>query len=171
MSDPGVAAVRKPGLQPVCFVLMPYGTKDAPLLGKVHFDDVYAQVIAPAIADAGMQCIRADEELVGGIIHKPMYERLLLCEYAVADLSMANANVYYELGSGTPRGPGAPCSCSRKAFALPFDVRPLRAVPYQLVGGRPDTRPRRRRPGRARRPATHSHTPATDSPVFQLLPA
>ena len=34
----------------------------------------------------------------GGIIHKPMFERLLLCEYAVADLSMANPNVYYELG-------------------------------------------------------------------------
>ena len=99
MSDPARGSgPAKPGLQPVCFVLMPFGTKEAPVLGKVHFDAVYAKIIAPAIAEAGLQCIRADEELVGGVIHKPMYERLLLCDYAVADLSMANANVYYELG-------------------------------------------------------------------------
>jgi len=34
----------------------------------------------------------------GAIIHKPMFERLVLCEYAVADLTIANANVFYELG-------------------------------------------------------------------------
>ena len=27
-----------------------------------------------------------------------MFERLILCEYAVADLTTANANVFYELG-------------------------------------------------------------------------
>ena len=27
-----------------------------------------------------------------------MFERLVLCEYAVADLTTANANVFYELG-------------------------------------------------------------------------
>ena len=42
--------------------------------------------------------MRADEEMAGGIIHKPMFERLILCEYAVADLTAANAKVCYELG-------------------------------------------------------------------------
>jgi hypothetical protein len=45
-----------------------------------------------------MQPIRADEEMAGGIIHKPMFERLMLCDYAVADLTTANPNVFYELG-------------------------------------------------------------------------
>ena len=36
--------------------------------------------------------------MTGGIIHKPMFERLILCDYAVADLTTANANVFYELG-------------------------------------------------------------------------
>ena len=27
-----------------------------------------------------------------------MFERLVLCEYAIADLTTANANVFYELG-------------------------------------------------------------------------
>ena len=31
-----------------------------------------------------MQSLRADEEQVGGIIHKPMFERLILCEFAIA---------------------------------------------------------------------------------------
>ena len=47
---------------------------------------------------AGLEPIRADEELLGGIVHKPMFERLILCDYAVADLTTANANVFYELG-------------------------------------------------------------------------
>ena len=47
---------------------------------------------------AGMEPLRADEEMAGGIIHQPMYERLILCEYAVADLTTVNANVFYELG-------------------------------------------------------------------------
>jgi len=42
--------------------------------------------------------IRADEERGGGIIHKPMYERLLLAEIVIADLTFASANVFSELG-------------------------------------------------------------------------
>ena len=48
--------------------------------------------------DAGLEPLRADEEQAGGISHKPMFERLVLCDYAVADLTAANANVFYELG-------------------------------------------------------------------------
>jgi hypothetical protein len=165
-SDTGLA---KSGLQPVCFVLMPYGTKTAPVLGKVHFDDVYYQIIAPAIADAGLQCIRADEELVGGTIHKPMYERLLLCDYAVADLSMANANVYYELGIRHATRPWSTVLLLGDSFSLPFDVAPLRALPYHLTGGRPHpdhvADDRAALAGRLR----HARTHATDSPLFETL--
>jgi len=70
------------GLRPLCFVLMPFGTKDDPAGGQVHFDAVHEEIIRPAVEDAGMQCVRADEERVGGIIHRPMFERLLLCDFA-----------------------------------------------------------------------------------------
>ena len=33
-----------------------------------------------------------------GFIHKPMFERLMLCPFAIADLTTANPNVFYELG-------------------------------------------------------------------------
>jgi hypothetical protein len=37
----------------------------------------------------GVLPIRADEEKLGGIIHQAMYERLLLCDFAVAELTLA----------------------------------------------------------------------------------
>src|SRR5690242_7654357 len=84
--------------RPLCFVLMPFGKKPTVAGATVDFDAVYHDLIAPAVDAAGLQTIRADEEMSGGIIHKPMFERLILCEYAVADLTTANANVFYELG-------------------------------------------------------------------------
>jgi hypothetical protein len=83
--------------RPLCFIAMPFGRKEAG--GRsVEFDAVWKDLIAPAIEAADMQPLRADEEQSGGIIHKPMFERLILCEFAVADLTLANANVFYEIG-------------------------------------------------------------------------
>ena len=105
-------------------------------------------MIRPAVEDAGMQCVRADEERVGGIIHKPMFERLLLCDYAVADLSMANANVYYELGIRHATRPWSTVLLFREGFRLPFDTGPARQ-PYRLgLGGQPARGPRRGSDGR-----------------------
>ena len=84
--------------QPLCFVAMPFGSKPNPSGGTIDFDAVYADLIRPAIEAAHMDPLRADEEAAGGIIHKPMYERLLLAEIVIADLTFANANVFYELG-------------------------------------------------------------------------
>src|SRR3990172_13163716 len=88
------------GSRPLCFVLMPFGKKPNAAGSVVDFDEVYKDIIAPAVLSAGLEPLRADEEQAGGIIHKPMYERLILCEYAVADLTTANANVFCELGLG-----------------------------------------------------------------------
>jgi hypothetical protein len=77
---------------------MPFGEKKDSTGKVIDFDAVYEQLIAPGIKDAELEPIRADEEMTGGIIHKPMFERLILCEYAVADLTTAKANVCYELG-------------------------------------------------------------------------
>src|SRR5512134_686038 len=119
--------------QPLCFVAMPFGKK--PTMGgtQIDFDEVYGELIRPAIEEAGLEPLRADEEMTGGIIHRPMFERLILCEYAVADLTTANANVFYELGI---RHAVRPCSTvlvfAKGAGQLPFDVAPLRGLPYEV---------------------------------------
>src|SRR5258708_17335587 len=83
---------------PLGFVLRPFGKKPGAAGAVIDFDAVYGELIKPAVEGAGLVPLRADEEQAGGIIHKPMFERLILCEYAVADLTTANANVFYELG-------------------------------------------------------------------------
>src|SRR3712207_3128287 len=110
--------------RPLCFVLMPFGQKPDVAGSLVDFDAVYRDLIAPAIEQAGMQPLRADEEMTGGIIHKPMFERLILCEYAVADLTTANANVFYELGIRHAARPYSTVLVYAEGLRLPFDVAP-----------------------------------------------
>ena len=68
---------------------------------------------------------------VNGIIHKPMYERLILCDYAVADLTTANANVFYELGIRHAVKPYTTITVFSSNSQLPFDVNFLRSMPYE----------------------------------------
>lgn len=119
-------------IKPLCFVLMPFGKKPDAAGVLIDFDAVYQDLIVPAINGADLQPIRADEELTGGIIHKPMFERLMLCEYAVADLTTANANVFYELGVRHAVRPWSTVLIFAEGSRLPFDVGYLRAVPYRL---------------------------------------
>lgn len=154
---------------PLCFVLMPFGNKTDAAGKIIQFDVVYNEVIKPAIVNAGMQPIRADEELTRGIIHKPMYERLILCDFAVADLTTANANVFYELGIRHAARPGATVLLFASGGRLPFDAAPLRSVPYDLseTGVPADA-------AKARADLTKQleHVRAArdnDSPIFELI--
>ena len=96
---------------PLCFVVMPFGRKSSPEGLVIDFDQVYQQLIAPAIEAAELEPLRADEDEVGGFIHKPMFERLILCEFAVADLTLANPTCSMNWAFGMPCVPGARC-CS-----------------------------------------------------------
>src|SRR2546427_5027337 len=119
--------------RPLCFVLMPFGQKPTSAGAIVDFDAVFEDLIAPGVAAAGMEPIRADQELSGGIIHKPMFERLILCEFAVADLTTANANVFYELGVRHGVRPASTILLfAEGAGQPPFAVALLRALPYAL---------------------------------------
>ena len=100
---------------PLCFVLMPFGRKTDAAGRVINFDSVYQKIIAPAVERAGLEPIRADEEKIGGTIHKPMFERLMLCHYAVADITGANPNVFYELGIRHALRPATTVICSWKA--------------------------------------------------------
>jgi len=156
-----------PPLRPLCFVLMPFGKKPDAAGEFIDFDAVYQELIKPAIDAAGLEPIRADEEMTGGIIHKPMFERLVLCEYAVADLTTANANVFYELGVRHAVRPWSTVLMFAEGGRLPFDVAPLRALPYQLQGGKPTNVDASR--AMLRKQLDSARTRANDSPVFQLL--
>jgi len=155
--------------RPLCFVLMPFGRKPAVGGALIDFDAVYREVISPAIEEAGFEPLRADEEMTGGIIHKPMFERLILCEFAVADLTTANANVFYELGVRHSVRPWSTILLfAAGGTQLPFDVAPLRAIPYHLSAeGKPADAGAVRAAIRAR--LVEARNASTDSPIFQLV--
>src|SRR5262245_25267413 len=154
--------------QPLCFVLMPFGEKPDATGLKINFDAVYRDLIAPAIRAAKLDPVRADEEIVGGIIHKPMFERLILCEYAVADLTTANANVFYELGVRHAVRPGTTVLIFASGSRLPFDVAPLRALPYDLNSeGLPKDLEKAKAALAARLKEARNAVP--DSPIYQLV--
>jgi hypothetical protein len=161
--------------KPLCFVLMPFGKKTDATGSTVDFDQVYQQVIKPAIENAGLECLRADEEMTGGIIHKPMFERLILCEYAVADLTTANANVFYELGLRHAVRPWSTVLIFAAGERLPFDVGLLRALPYKLsIDGLPENPSEamealESRLKQARKDAAEHPKGVADSPLYQLV--
>jgi tetratricopeptide (TPR) repeat protein len=118
---------------PLCFVLMPFGTKPDPSGGlSIDFDSIYERAIRPAIEGVGMEPVRADDECVGGIVRKPMLEQLLLCDFAVADLTTGDRNVFYELGVRHAARPSTTLAIFAANQRWPFDVSYLRAIPYEL---------------------------------------
>jgi tetratricopeptide (TPR) repeat protein len=155
--------------KPLCFVLMPFGTKPNIAGGTINFDLVYKKLIAPAIEQAGLEPLRADEEMTGGIIHKPMFERLIMCEYAVADLTTANANVFYELGVRHAVRPWSTVLLfAAGGSQLPFDVAPLRALPYTLTPAGTPADVEKDKEALAQR-LIEAKKADTDSPLFQLV--
>jgi hypothetical protein len=163
-------------VRPLCFIVMPFGVKPDPGgLPDIDFDRLYETAIKLAVEDAGMVPIRADHEATGGVIHKPMFERLLLCDYVLADLTTANANVFYELGVRHTARPSTTLTIFATHQKIPFDVNFLRSLPYDLgkdnAFGEAEAKALRAAVGQRLhelRELAIKQAPV-DSPLFQLL--
>ncbi|HEU0005569.1 MAG TPA: hypothetical protein VFS12_06200, partial [Terriglobia bacterium] len=119
--------------RPLCFVLTPLGKK-ANLAGAlVDFDAVYRNLIAPAVEGAGLEPLRAGEDFTEDFNLKPLFEWLTLCPFAVADLTLANASLYYELGARQAQRPGTTVLLCSDHQGTPLGAGALRAIPYSLA--------------------------------------
>ena len=147
---------------------MPFGKKPDAAGLVIDFDAVYKDLIIPAVERANLEPMRADEEMAGGIIHKAMFERLVLCEYAVADLTTANANLFYGLGVRHAVRPWSTVSIFAEGARLPFDVASMRALPYRLNHSGLPADAEATRAAIAKRLREARNT-MVDSPVFQLV--
>jgi len=76
----------------------PFGTKPGRDGGPIAFDVIFAQLVQPALLDAGLEAFRADVEQRAGNIRSDMFQELLLADLVVAELSVDNPNAWYELG-------------------------------------------------------------------------
>jgi hypothetical protein len=121
--------------KPMVFVAMPFGKKKDRTGIVIDFDAIYERGIKPAVSTDIFDCIRADEERGGGIIHQAMFERLLLAEIAIVDVTIDNPNVYYELGVRHAARPRSTIIIRAGEGPLPFDINLIRTVSYPLENG------------------------------------
>ena len=159
--------------QALCFIDMPFGQKPDLKSGVVvDFDQIYDEAIKPAIEACGLEALRGDEERTGGIIHGAMFARLLLAEFVVADLTLANPNVFYELGIRHAAKPFTTVPIFANVSALPFDVSLVRAVGYELKKGKLTKAAAQKLKSQLSKRLRDAISGATahDSPLFQLIP-
>jgi hypothetical protein len=98
--------------EPRVFVVMPFS--------QPWSNDVYAQLIEPAVTGAGLQCVRGDTLVRIGDLTSNIWGELLEAGIVVAEVSVPNVNVYYELGLVHALGKDA-LLLKQKGATLPAD--------------------------------------------------
>ncbi|MGH8625488.1 MAG: hypothetical protein ACREYC_09505, partial [Gammaproteobacteria bacterium] len=124
---------------------MPFGKKEVPKTPridsplepeatnetlKVDFDAVYQYLFQPVLEAAGLQPFRADDEEAASDILKDMFAELVTADFVLADISILNANVFYELGIRHTVGPRGVICLHAGWTNRPFDVAPQRTFKY-----------------------------------------
>ncbi len=128
----------QPVPRPICFMVMPFSKKDTgatvPAPGKIDFDALWEKAFRPLIEGMGYIAVRADQDLGGSII-KDMLERLYFSDLVLADLTIPNGNVYYEVGARHAlKGSGCVLISADWSHQL-FDLNQIRQARYPLPEG------------------------------------
>src|SRR5215208_769195 len=163
----------RPEMRPHAFVVMPFGKKKGGDGSIYDFNAIYSQLIKPSLEAAGFEAFRADEEATSGDILTDMFQELLLADLCIADMSIDNANVFYEIGIRHAFRKRGIVHIQAGRSYMPFDVFNVRTIPYHITPeGVPD-------PGfvekdkaaitRVTRDTWASDTEAVQSPIFNLL--
>jgi tetratricopeptide (TPR) repeat protein len=151
------------------FIVRPFGTKHG-----INFDEVQKNLIAPAFAACDIADGTTEPFVQAGNIRTDMFQQLLVADVVVADISIHNANVFYELGIRHALQPKRTLLLRAKSKKdpasrglqdeVPFDLRTDRYVEYDSdsPGERVELLTE------ALRQTLFSEKP--DSPVFQMLP-
>ncbi len=112
-----------------CFVISPIGTEGSVI--REHADDVFDYIIKPAMDECGIEPFRSDHLQEPGKITDQVFREILTCDLSIAVLTGQNPNVYYELA--VAHAASRPVIVLiEKGEPLPFDIRDIRCVPYDL---------------------------------------
>ena len=147
------------------FIIRPFGVKKGTKGEGIDFDRVAKELIDPALTRLGFTGRDTIEILKQGNIRIDMIQRLLTADLVVADISIHNANVFYELGvRHALRGKRTLLLHSNQGGAFPFDLQTDRHFIYD-----------KDQPEESLRDLTLALRQALasedqDSPVFRSLP-
>lgn len=126
-------------LRPVCFMVMPFGTKAvlprpdaAP--ETIDFDALWNKALSPLLDELGYEPVRADQDTGASIILE-MLERLYFSDLVVADMTIPNGNVYYEIGIRHACKPDGCLLISADWAQVLFDTDQMPRLVYPLSDG------------------------------------
>lgn len=107
-------------MQETCFVIMPFGNP---------FNDIYKDVLTPAIQNAGYNPVRGDSVYSVRPVIEDIFYGIRSSSVLVADVTGKNPNVNYELGIAHALNKPT-VIISQSVDDIPFDYRHLRAIVY-----------------------------------------
>lgn len=149
------------------FVIRGFGVKQDRKGQAFDFDRTQRELIDPALALHRFEGGTTATELDAGSIHADMFELILHADVVVCDISVHNANVFYELGvrHSLRRKSTVLIKAASSADATPFDVGGMRYLAYDAA--EPAARVQALAAAIGAGLASERQT---DSPVFQFLP-
>ena len=124
---------------PVCFMIMPYGRKPTQAEAgrgpaEIDFNALWDCGYVPTIKALGYEPVRADQD-TGGLIVSQMLERIYFADLVLADMTIPNGNVYYEVGiRHAAQKTGCVLLAADWSKQL-FDVVQMRTIRYPLAEG------------------------------------
>jgi hypothetical protein len=151
------------------FIVRPFGKKTDLKDREIDFDKVADELIAPALQAVGASGRETLDIVQSGNIRVDMFRRLLTADLVVADLSIHNANVFYEIGIRHALRSHGTLMLRCNADAFPFDLQTDRYFTYDRDN------PSASVPGlikslQAIKAQIAKDYTAKDSPVFASLP-
>jgi tetratricopeptide (TPR) repeat protein len=123
----------------MCFVIMPYGRKASqaePGRGpsEIDFNALWDHGYVPVIKELGYEPVRADQDS-GALIIGQTLQRLYFADLVLADMTIPNGNVYYEVGiRHAAQKTGCVLLAADWSRQL-LDVMQMRTVRYPLPEG------------------------------------
>jgi hypothetical protein len=97
---------------PHAFVIMPFS--------EDWSNDVYTQMIEPAVRAANFDCTRGDKTVRVGDLSTNIWSGIMQAGIIIADVSVANVNVFYELGVAHALGKDT-LLLKRRGVSVPAD--------------------------------------------------
>ncbi|MEO5698507.1 MAG: tetratricopeptide repeat-containing protein [Burkholderiaceae bacterium] len=135
---------------------------------RIDFDVVQELLLRPALAALRIQGDAASAVVVAGNIREDMFNRLITADVVIADLSVHNPNVYYELGIRQAFRDKYTFLIRSNLSRYPFDLETDRYFEYSLTELIDAPQRAIGRLVKALRATINS--PEADSPIFKLLP-
>src|SRR4051812_2198316 len=142
------------------FIVRPFGTKEG-----IDFNAIEAALIQPALKAANIPGATTVDIAEAGNIREDMFRLLVTTDLVIADLSIHNANVFYELGIRHGLRPRGTLLIRADVDSYPFDLQTDRFLLYD-----------HQNPAACVEKLTASieatlDATGTDSPVYKMLPS